>query len=177
MAEQYSYALNRKKQRFIQINIKRDTAHARYTNIRDGGMIRAGTVEEAYEVFLSVPELDQYLSLQEMKERLCGEHHIIVAEIDHILVGFKIGYLKDNAEFYSWLGGVLPKYRQTGVAQKLLLFQENWVRKLGVKSISVKSMNRFPSMLRMLIKNGYKIQGVEFYGDSEKERINFVKQL
>lgn len=140
-------------------------------------MIRAGTVEEAYEVFLKIPELDQYLSLQEMKERLSRPHLIIVAEIDQILVGFKIGYLKNNVEFYSWLGGVVPKYRQTGVAQELLLFQESWAGELGAKSISVKSMNRFPPMLRMLIKNGYKIQGVEFYGDSEKERINFVKQL
>ena len=140
-------------------------------------MIRAGTVDEAYGVFLNVPELDQYLSLQQMKQRLCCEHLIIVAEVDQILVGFKIGYLKNNVELYSWLGGVVPGYRQTGVAQELLLFQESCVRKLGVKNISVKSMNRFPTMLRMLIKNGYQIESVEFYGDSEKERINFVKLL
>ena len=112
-----------------------------------------------------------------MKQRLSCEHLIVVAEVDQILVGFKIGYLKNNVEFYSWLGGVVPGYRQTGIAQELLLFQETYVKKLGVKNISVKSMNRFPSMLRMLIKNGYQIESVQFYGDSEKERINFVKLL
>ena len=156
---------------------KRNLNSAVYSNVRDREMIRIGTVEEAYEVFLNVPELDQYLSLQEMKERLNSEHLVIVAEVDQILVGFKIGYLESNVEFYSWLGGVVPKYRQAGVAQELLLFQEHWAKKLGIKNISVKSMNRFPSMLRMLIKNGYKIESVEFYGDSEKERINFVKPL
>lgn len=140
-------------------------------------MIRVGTVKEAYEVFLNVPELNQYLSLHEMTEKLGNEHLIIVAEIDQVLAGFKIGYLKSNSEFYSWLGGVIPKYRQVGVAQELLLFQESWARKLGIKSISVKSMNKFPSMWHMLVKNGYEIVSVDFYKDAENERINFIKQL
>lgn len=140
-------------------------------------MIRTGTVKEAYEVFLNVPELNQYLSLHEMEKKLGNEHLIIIAEIDQMLVGFKIGYLKNNSEFYSWLGGVVPQYRQIGVAQKLLLFQETCVKKMGIKSISVKSMNKFPSMLRMLVKNGYEIMSVDFYKDPENERINFIKQL
>lgn len=140
-------------------------------------MVRVGTEEEAYEVFLKIPEFDQYLSLAEMKERLVGEYLVTVAEFEGRLVGFKIGYPKDNAEFYSWLGGVLPECRRSGVAQELLVFQENWVRELGFKTISVKSMNRFPSMLRMLIKNEYEIMEVDFYGDFENERIKFIKKL
>ena len=140
-------------------------------------MIRIGAVEEAYEVFLNIPELDRYLSLQEMKDKLSGEHLIIVAEIEAHLVGFKIGYQKNTSEYYSWLGGVIPFYRRSGIAQKLLDFQEDRVKRSGFDYISVKSMNRFPSMLRLLIKNSYKIKEVEFFGDSERERIHFVKAL
>jgi len=32
-------------------------------------------------------------------------------------------------------------------------------------------------MLRLLIKNGYKIKSVENFGDSDKERIEFIKTL
>lgn len=144
---------------------------------RDSKMIRVGTVEEAYEVFLNIPELDRYLSLQEMKDKLSGVHLILVAEVEGLLVGFKVGHPKNNTEYYSWLGGVVPAYRHAGVAQELLSFQENWVKSSGFKCISVKSMNRFPSMLRLLIKNSYKIKEVEFFGDSERERIHFVKAL
>src|SRR6187402_285307 len=119
-------------------------------------MARIGTLEEAYKIFLNIPELDQYLSLEQMRERLACGHLVTVAEYESVLVGFKIGYPQNNGEYYSWLGGVVPAYRHFGVAQKLLEFQENWAKQAGFESISVKSMNRFPSMLRLLIKNGYK---------------------
>lgn len=141
-------------------------------------MIRIGTIEEAYEIFLNVPELDAYLSLQKMKERLADRDYLVaVAEHDGVLIGFKIGYKISDDEFYSWLGGVIPIHRQFGVAQTLLDFQESWVRNAGLKYISVKSMNRFPSMLRLLIKNGYKIKNIKFFDDPDNERIEFIKTL
>jgi len=140
-------------------------------------MIRIGTVEEAHKIFMLIPELDRYLSFQEMKEKLAGNYLVVVAEHEGILIGFKLGYPISTSEFYSWLGGVIPAYRNSGVAQSLLDFQEDWVRKSGFISISVKSMNRFPSMLRLLIKNGYRIKSVESFDDSEKERIQFIRRL
>ena len=140
-------------------------------------MVRIGTIEEAYKVFMLIPELDRYLSFQELKEKLADNYLVVVADHEGILIGFKLGYLISTSEFYSWLGGVIPAYRNSGVAQSLLDFQEDWVKISGFKSMSVKSMNRFPSMLRLLIKNGYKIKSVENFGDSDKERIEFIKRL
>ena len=132
-------------------------------------MVRIGTIEEAYKVFMLIPELDRYLSFQELKEKLADNYLVVVAEHEGILIGFKLGYPVSTSEFYSWLGGVIPAYRNSGVAQTLLDFQEDWVKISGFKSMSVKSMNRFPSMLRLLIKNGYKIKIVENFGDSDRE--------
>ena len=140
-------------------------------------MVRIGTIEEAYKVFMLIPELDRYLSFQELKEKLADNYLVVVAEHEGILIGFKLGYPVSTSEFYSWLGGVIPAYRNSGVAQTLLDFQEDWVKISGFKSMSVKSMNRFPSMLRLLIKNGYKIKCVENFDDSDKERIEFIKRL
>lgn len=78
-------------------------------------MIRLGTIDEAHEVFLKVPELDQYLSLQDMKARLERSHLIVVAEGEEGLVGLKIGYPESPVEFYSWLGGVVPNHRHSGL--------------------------------------------------------------
>lgn len=140
-------------------------------------MIRIGSSVEAHNVFARIPELDRYLSLEQLEERLSGEHLVLVAEVDEELAGFKIGYAETEQRFYSWLGGVLTSYRCLGIAQELLEFQESWASVRGFKEISVKSMNRFPSMLRFLIKNGYSIYGIESFDDAEHERILFVKKL
>lgn len=140
-------------------------------------MIRVGTVDEAHSVFLKVPEFDKYVSIQEMRARLGEEHLVIVAENGGRLSGFKIGYPESDKEFYSWLGGVVPEYRHSGITQRLLEFQEAWARTSGFKTVSVKSMNKFPSMLRLLIKNGYQITRVDNFGSPQKERIRFIKAL
>lgn len=140
-------------------------------------MIRIGSSVEAHKVFTRIPELDRYLSVEQLEKRLIGEYLILVAEVDEELVGFKIGYAESEQRFYSWLGGVLPSYRCQGIAQELLDFQETWALARGFREISVKSMNRFPSMLRFLIRNGYRVYDVESSGDTEHERILFVKKF
>jgi ribosomal protein S18 acetylase RimI-like enzyme len=140
-------------------------------------MIRIATVEEAHAVFLNIPELERYLSISEIAAKIIPGSLILVDEIDGVLAGFKIGYPLNGDEFYSWLGGVIPKYRKTGSAQKLLEFQERLVREQGYQSLSVKSQNQFPSMLRLLIRNGYHITDVVEYGHKQNERICFTKQL
>ncbi len=140
-------------------------------------MIRIATVEEAHAVFLNIPELERYLSISEIAAKIIPGSLILVDEIDGVLAGFKIGYPLNGDEFYSWLGGVIPKYRKTGSAQKLLEFQERLVREQGYQSLSVKSQNQFPSMLRLLIRNDYHITDVVEYGHKQNERICFTKQL
>ena len=140
-------------------------------------MVRQGSIEEAYEAFIKVPELEQYLSLEDMKAKLSCTSLILVAEEDNKIVGFKIGYELNDEEFYSWLGGMDPNYRHLGLAQRLLELQEKMVRDKGYTSIFVKSMNQFPAMIRLLVKNHYKIKYVESFDHPEQERIHFIKSL
>jgi len=137
-------------------------------------MIKIGSIAEAYQAFLSVPELDGYLSAEEFSAKVPEDALILIFEIEDELAGFKIGYPIDNDEFYSWLGGVLPCFRNNGIAQKLLDYQESWVVDKKFMRTSVKSMNRYPAMICLLVRNGYKVVKIDDF-DKEEERIIFLK--
>lgn len=140
-------------------------------------MERIGTTEEAFEVLLNVPELDRYLSIEQMREKIREGSIILVSEHQGQLIGFKIGYPLNDTDFYSWLGGVVPGKRKLGAGKRMLALQEKLAKERLFTNITVKSMNRFRSMLQMLIANGYDITGVDNFGHKEDERICFRKVI
>ncbi|MDN2671887.1 GNAT family N-acetyltransferase [Janthinobacterium sp. SUN026] len=140
-------------------------------------MIRIGNIEEAWQVLQAIPEFDQERSLAQLQERLPAGALVLIAEADGQPVGCKLGYAAEDGSLYSWLGGVLLAHRKTGLAQRLLERQESWAREHDFAAVTVKSMNRYSAMLRLLIRNGYQIRVVEHYGDTARERINFIKAL
>ncbi|MGX9697679.1 GNAT family N-acetyltransferase [Janthinobacterium lividum] len=140
-------------------------------------MIRPGSIAEAWHVLQAIPEFDQRRSLAQLQERLPASALVLIAEADGQPVGCKLGYAAEDGSLYSWLGGVLPAHRKTGLAQRLLEAQEAWASAHGFAAVTVKSMNRYPAMLRVLIRNGYQIRVVEHYGDPARERIHFIKAL
>ncbi len=140
-------------------------------------MIRMGNIEEAWQVLQAIPEFDQRRSLAQLRDRLPAGALILIAEADGQPVGFKLGYGAEDGSLYSWLGAVLPAHRKTGLAQRLLEAQEAWAAENGFAAVTVKSMNRYPSMLRLLIRNGYQIRLVEHFGDPARERNHFIKPL
>lgn len=140
--------------------------------------IREGSLSEVVTV---VTEIDEFIvkeNEQSLAQRLEGKRHLIlVAEQQGQILGFKIGYELDSDTFYSWFGGVSPKARNLGLAQKLLDVQESWVVKQGYQQLKVKSRNQFPAMLRLLLRNNYLIENFEPYEPLLESRIHFVKQL
>ncbi|MFG0773394.1 GNAT family N-acetyltransferase [Vibrio plantisponsor] len=140
--------------------------------------IREGSLSEVVAV---VTEIDEFIvkeNEQSLAQRLEGKRHLIlVAEQQGQILGFKIGYELDSDTFYSWFGGVSPKARNFGLAQKLLDVQESWVIKQGYQQLKVKSRNQFPAMLRLLLRNNYLIENFEPYEPLLESRIHFVKQL
>lgn len=140
-------------------------------------MIRSGSIAQAWQVLQAIPEFDRPRSLAQLQERLPADALILIAEADGQPVGCKLGYAAEDGSLYSWLGGVLPAHRKTGLAQRLLEAQEAWARGHGFPAITVKSMNRYPAMLRLLIRNGYQVRLVEHFGDPARERIHFIRQL
>ncbi|WP_318437424.1 GNAT family N-acetyltransferase [Photobacterium leiognathi] len=140
--------------------------------------IREASVEEALEVLHRIVEFAAPISLAELTARLASNSALIlVAENQQQLVGVKIGYALDKQVFYSWLGGVLPAGRGRGVAQALLEAQEAWVIDQGYQQLTVKSRNRFPAMVRLLIRNGYLIEDIEKKEGVLDYRLHFRKAL
>lgn len=140
-----------------------------------------GTIDSVESIaFLSrqIPEFDASVSEAKLVDRLKKARFLIlIAQVNHNPVGFKIGYAIDETCFYSWLGGVLPEFRQIGIANLLTEKQELWAKTKGFHSIKVKSMNRFQAMLQMLIKNHYHIIGYEDLGSSANSKIIFQRKL
>lgn len=140
--------------------------------------IREGSLSEVVTV---VTEIDEFIvkeNEQSLAQRLEGKRHLIlVAEQQGQILGFKIGYELDSDTFYSWFGGVSPKARNLGLAQKLLDVQESWVIEQKYQQLKVKSRNQFPAMLRLLLRNNYLIENFEPYEPLLESRIHFVKQL
>ncbi|WP_299019928.1 GNAT family N-acetyltransferase [uncultured Photobacterium sp.] len=140
--------------------------------------IRQASVAEAVTVLTRIQEFANPADAVGLELRLKGRQPLIlVAEKEGLLVGVKIGYRLSETCFYSWLGGVAPEGRCNGVAQALLEAQEGWAAELDYEELRVKSRNRFPAMLRLLLRNGYQIEHMEKKDGIEDYRLHFVKSL
>jgi hypothetical protein len=104
------------------------------------------------------------MRLSEVKKPL-----LILSYIDSIPVGFKMGYELDEDVFYSWLGGVAPAYRKLGFAQQMARYQIENCRMRNYKKVHMKTRNRFPEMISMNLKLGFKIQSVEARLDGDRD--------
>ena len=141
-------------------------------------MITEISLEEAVRLKNLVPEMRQTSTVEELQQRLGNHQYLCLGYFrDNVLVAFKLGYALDQQIFYSWLGAVLPHYRQKGIARELLKAQETWCREQGFKAIEVKSMNLFKPMLRMLLANGYHITGFSEAQNVDEHKIHFTKSL
>ncbi|QYJ93672.1 GNAT family N-acetyltransferase [Shewanella spartinae] len=109
-----------------------------------------------------VPEFDGRHQAEDYQARLRGKTFLVqLIRIEGELAGYKIGYGETNGEFYSWLGAILPEFRQLGLAKALMQDQERWAKTQGFNTLAVKTYNRFANMLQLLIQQGYKIAGLE----------------
>ncbi len=137
-----------------------------------------GSIQEAMLAQTLIPEFDHKKSEADLFNKLKGRQHLIlIAKESGLPIGFKIGYQLSEHEFYSWLGGVAPQHRGKGIASELRKMQEQWAVENGYSVTLVKSRNRFPAMLNMLLTSGYKISGYEDVGNIEENKIIFSKQL
>lgn len=85
--------------------------------------------------------------------------HLAIGYVDGQAVGFKLGYERDQWEFYSWLGAVAPEHRGLGIAAELMQAQHAWCASQGYRKIQTKTQNRFPAMLILNIKHGFEVVG------------------
>ncbi|MHC2067613.1 GNAT family N-acetyltransferase [Bremerella sp. T1] len=83
-------------------------------------------------------------------------------------IGFKLGYEMTSRIFYSWNGGVVPEYREKGVASHLMDLQHAWAKEKGYRLVRTYTENKFKEMLILNIRKGFNITGVvNELGDSK----------
>lgn len=141
-------------------------------------VIREGTLKELLVIDLLLPEFEQKSSKEKLAQRLKNRKSLLLVACENDKpVAYKLGYEISSSEFYSWLGGVHPDYRKRGIATTLREVQESWAIENGYTNISVKSMNQFPAMLKLLIASGYQVTGYEDNGTAESSKIKFSKKL
>lgn len=113
-----------------------------------------------YEIFKGMYEQGPYpLAHYQEKLKNLGPK-IFVATVDGQIVGNSISFGK-NDSLYIWIMGVLREHRNQGIATQLFENNEQFARKNGHKSITVKVYGVSTDMLRMLLARGYQIVGLE----------------
>ncbi len=143
-----------------------------------GYAIRRGSLEDVLQVHRRIPELRPPGSAEDYRRKIDGRDHLaLIAEGSSGPAGFKLGYGVSETVFYSWLGGVDPDCRGQGIAQALLWEQERSAAAMGHTMVRVKSMNRYPAMLHLLLSNGYLVTGHEPNDDPMAAKIIFSKSI
>jgi len=140
--------------------------------------IREGAFQECVDLSSKIPEFNSPYKIEEYKKRCAGKYLVLIAEIDNQSVGFKIGYDRfNNGSFYSWMGGVLPKFRRMGVAYSLANFQEKWATKNEFSSILLKTRQNHDGMIAFSLNRGFIITEETQITPAEETRIWMQKSL
>ena len=142
-------------------------------------LIKTNCLEDAISLSQQIPEFESVYQKNEYNNRLNGVNSLVLTAYIHDKpIGFKIGYEAPTKQnFYSWMGGVLPKFRKFGIAEKLMTYQEQWATKARYQSILVKTRNKHIAMIKLLQKHNYIKLGIIPYDTDEETRILYEKKL
>jgi len=119
-----------------------------------------------------LPEFEYKDTPEDIMERIDGKDgKCFVARIRDQECGFLVAYGLNPHVYYNWLTGVLPDYRGKELGKVLLRHFESYALDQDYSICRVKSMNQFPTMLRLLINLKYDIVS------TEADKIVFEKGL
>jgi len=139
--------------------------------------IREGSIDEVVLLSKQIPEFEKPYEKSEYKKRFEKTNHLIlIAYYFKKPVGFKVGYQIENY-FYTWMGAVLPNFRNRNIAKKLAQKQEEWIKENGFAKIKLKTRNKHKSMLHFALFNGFNIIGFEPDENKEESRIILEKKV
>lgn len=75
--------------------------------------------------------------------------------------GFKLGYRRGDAMFYSWLGGVAPELRGQGVASELMKRQHADAAAAGYRFVETRTRAANNPMIVLNLRHGFHVVGFE----------------
>jgi GNAT superfamily N-acetyltransferase len=113
------------------------------------------------------------------RRRLTGRYNplLLVGNVDKRPVAFSTGFELKPSTFFSWLTGVHPDFRRTGIASQLHEAQFAWAIDHGYHYIRMECHNAHRPILHMAIKMGFNIAGVRWDPDRAENLIIFEKLL
>lgn len=139
----------------------------------------------------SAPTPDDFNDIMEISENVFGKCDpeklkselesstrwlfLFAKDTNNKTIGFKYGKAQNNKEFFSTNGGVLPDFRNLGVASVLMKAQHEWAKNNGFVKIYTSTRNHFPGMLRLNLNFGFQIVGCTTEGGMPK--IHMTKEL
>ncbi|HMI94703.1 MAG TPA: GNAT family N-acetyltransferase [Polyangiales bacterium] len=91
------------------------------------------------------------------------------------LVAFKLGYAATPVRYYSWLGGVDPRYRRQGIARRLMDAQHAWALAHGYRAIETGALVDNAAMLMLNLQVGFRVIGM--YQRTGTARAMLLKDL
>jgi predicted GNAT superfamily acetyltransferase len=129
-------------------------------------------------IFCTMPDAGILNGILELHKNIFGDSDDLVSKMKskpqllvltamdgEKVIGYKMGYAIDEDTFYSWLGGVAPNYRKSGIASMLMEKQHGYLKEKGYKVVRTKTMNKWRSMLILNIKHGFDV--IETYTDEK----------
>jgi len=128
----------------------------------------AALFTEAFET----PPSDSFIERLNEKQDLL----VLVATVNSEVIGFKIGYTRFKAVFFSWLGAVACSKRRSGVARTLLRHQHKLCEERGYKELQTESAGSNQAMLILNLQEGFEISGVHL-GRSDILTVQLRKYL
>lgn len=140
--------------------------------------IELDEIKLAVQVLNHIPEFDVVFYEASLHKRLLrAESILLIAEFAGKPVGCKVAYNRYfDGSIYSWLGGVLPPFRNQGIALSLLNALEKEAKRKMFSSIRLKTRNKHVDMLRFVVKNGFQITGFQEKSDLSESVIEMIKK-
>ena len=121
------------------------------------------------------PEQDEAWIARRLEGRM--NPLVQVARIGDDAVGFYVGYeLKPNTHF-TWIVGVVPEMRRTGVASQLMHAAENWSQTEGYKYMRFECDNRIRPFLHFGISADFDIVGIRWDMDRLTNLVIFERVI
>jgi predicted GNAT superfamily acetyltransferase len=109
---------------------------------------------------------ETYLTDRLARVTVAGLALIAARGTDGTLLGFKLGYPRDDGVFYSWLGGIHPSIRRQGVGRRLMQLQHDWARERGYAFVETRTRATNNAMIILNLQSGFTIVGYEENGDA-----------